>query len=118
MHGCFGYCIYHQKRQTRAKDNANESKTGKSKFSDSVSDDNTNGKKQHKRLCIFGAGHEENDGKGDKSYNYARGQWVYTTPCILRYNKLNMHGSNISLSVTGLERECGCKTFVLPIGSK
>jgi hypothetical protein len=46
-------------------DNANESKTGKPKFSDSISDDNTNGKKQHKRFYRFGAGHEETSGKGD-----------------------------------------------------
>jgi hypothetical protein len=36
--------LYHQKSHKRTNDNANERKTGKRKFSDSVSDDNTNEK--------------------------------------------------------------------------
>jgi hypothetical protein len=65
MNGYIGYCLNHQKSQKKKKDNANEIKTGKIKFSESLSDDNTNKKKQHKRFCKFGADYEETPGKGD-----------------------------------------------------
>jgi hypothetical protein len=39
--------------------------TGMRKFSDTVPEDNTNWKMQHKRFCRFGAVREETAGKGD-----------------------------------------------------
>jgi hypothetical protein len=59
MHGCIGYCMYHQTRQTNTKDNKNETKTGKRKFPDGTQDYKTNVEQQHKRFCRFGAGYEE-----------------------------------------------------------
>ena len=65
MHGCSGYCLYHQKRQDKSKDSTINNNTKKRKFQENVSPDTANDKKKLKRFCRFGAGHEETAGKGD-----------------------------------------------------
>jgi hypothetical protein len=63
MHVCNCYCLDHQKRWTKTKDNIDENNTGKRKFSDTVTGDKK-GKIQHKRFCRFCAGREETAWKG------------------------------------------------------